>query len=252
MSDQQVTERVWQAAIDLVWKLWTTGEGIASWFGPKGFSVEVDVRRVLGGTRRREDDAGHLGLEEFAGALRRAARGMRVATTTRSLAMALLCTLPFPVSEALAEGGKRVRYPGSAVVRVADGEYLLPIECDDAGRPELGFSTEPSRITKKRTGRTSLISLRLRSSGQPDETIVSLDRYVAWIPQPTSSGGVLSLTLDLSPASMVRENRPVALTRDMWMSGDRPEGLAGAHFEARCDGRDPNAPSYRKIPRPDG
>ncbi len=41
MSEQQVIERVWQAPIGQVWELWTTAEGIASWFGPKGFIVEV-------------------------------------------------------------------------------------------------------------------------------------------------------------------------------------------------------------------
>ena len=53
MSDQQVIERVWQAPIDLVWELWTTAEGIASWFGPKGFEVEVDeIELREGGTFR--------------------------------------------------------------------------------------------------------------------------------------------------------------------------------------------------------
>ena len=42
MSEQQVIERVWQAPIDLIWELWTTAEGIASWFGPRGFTVEVE------------------------------------------------------------------------------------------------------------------------------------------------------------------------------------------------------------------
>ena len=39
MSERQVIERVWQARIDQVWELWTSAEGIASWFGPKGFIV---------------------------------------------------------------------------------------------------------------------------------------------------------------------------------------------------------------------
>ncbi len=41
MSERQVIERIWQAPIEVVWELWTTAEGIASWFGPKGWSVEV-------------------------------------------------------------------------------------------------------------------------------------------------------------------------------------------------------------------
>ena len=35
-------ERTFQASIDEVWELWTTKEGIASWWGPEGFSVAVD------------------------------------------------------------------------------------------------------------------------------------------------------------------------------------------------------------------
>lgn len=34
-------EREWEAPIELVWELWTTPEGRGSWFGPKGFQVEV-------------------------------------------------------------------------------------------------------------------------------------------------------------------------------------------------------------------
>ncbi len=51
MSERQVIERVWQAPIDLIWKLWTTAEGIASWFGPRGFIVEVkEIDLRAGGT----------------------------------------------------------------------------------------------------------------------------------------------------------------------------------------------------------
>jgi uncharacterized protein YndB with AHSA1/START domain len=53
MSERQVIERVWQAPIELVWQLWTTAEGIASWFGPKGFIVEVEeIDLRPGGTFR--------------------------------------------------------------------------------------------------------------------------------------------------------------------------------------------------------
>lgn len=141
------------------------------------------------------------------------------------------------------------RFEGTAIVRVADDEYTIPIECDDVARPELGFSTEPSRITRERTGRTSGVNLRLRGwPDHPGETVVSLDRYVVWMEQPASSGGTLSLTLDMSPVSVVRGGVPVALTYDMWMAGDRPEGIAGVYIEAQCTSRDPEAPSYRKIP----
>ena len=43
-------ERSFQAPVEEVWKLWTTKEGIESWWGPDGFEVKVrrlDVR--LGG-----------------------------------------------------------------------------------------------------------------------------------------------------------------------------------------------------------
>jgi len=41
-------ERTFDAAVDHVWQLWTTKEGIESWWGPPGFEVKVrrlDVRR---------------------------------------------------------------------------------------------------------------------------------------------------------------------------------------------------------------
>lgn len=34
-------ERTFNASIDDVWELWTTKEGIESWWGPEGFSVAV-------------------------------------------------------------------------------------------------------------------------------------------------------------------------------------------------------------------
>ena len=37
-------ERAYPAAIDRVWELWTTRDGIESWWGPEGF--EVEVRRL--------------------------------------------------------------------------------------------------------------------------------------------------------------------------------------------------------------
>jgi uncharacterized protein YndB with AHSA1/START domain len=53
MSEQQVIERVWQAPIELIWELWTSAEGIASWFGPRGFAVEVEeIDLRVGGTFR--------------------------------------------------------------------------------------------------------------------------------------------------------------------------------------------------------
>ena len=34
-------ERTFQATLEDVWQLWTTKEGIESWWGPEGFSVQV-------------------------------------------------------------------------------------------------------------------------------------------------------------------------------------------------------------------
>lgn len=36
-----VIERTYAASIEDIWELWTTGEGIESWWGPDGFSVKV-------------------------------------------------------------------------------------------------------------------------------------------------------------------------------------------------------------------
>ena len=34
-------ERTFEASLDEVWEMWTTKEGIESWWGPEGFSVAV-------------------------------------------------------------------------------------------------------------------------------------------------------------------------------------------------------------------
>ena len=53
MSERQVIERIWQAPSDQIWELWTSAEGIASWFGPRGFIVEVEeINLRAGGTFR--------------------------------------------------------------------------------------------------------------------------------------------------------------------------------------------------------
>ncbi|MDB4980110.1 MAG: Activator of Hsp90 ATPase 1 family protein [Myxococcales bacterium] len=42
MSKKRITiERSYDAAIEDVWDLWTTKEGIESWWGPEGFTVTV-------------------------------------------------------------------------------------------------------------------------------------------------------------------------------------------------------------------
>jgi uncharacterized protein YndB with AHSA1/START domain len=41
-SDRKIViERTFEASIEDVWELWTTSEGIESWWGPEGFSVKV-------------------------------------------------------------------------------------------------------------------------------------------------------------------------------------------------------------------
>lgn len=40
-ADVITLERIYPATLEDVWALWTTAEGIASWWGPEGFSVRV-------------------------------------------------------------------------------------------------------------------------------------------------------------------------------------------------------------------
>jgi len=141
------------------------------------------------------------------------------------------------------------RYAGSAAVRVGGSEFTIPIECNDASRPELGFSTEPSRITRETTGRTSGVRLIVRPWKDTTYLVISLDRYVAWVPSQSSSGGILKMTLDMSPASSLVDGVPQALTYNRWMAGDRPSGLENVEFDANCNSRDKAAPAFRKIDR---
>jgi uncharacterized protein YndB with AHSA1/START domain len=48
-----VIERRYAASIDDVWELWTTKEGIESWWGPGGFSVKVDELDLRAGGEMR-------------------------------------------------------------------------------------------------------------------------------------------------------------------------------------------------------
>jgi uncharacterized protein YndB with AHSA1/START domain len=42
MSKKKITlERTYEATLEEVWELWTTKEGIESWWGPEGFTVTV-------------------------------------------------------------------------------------------------------------------------------------------------------------------------------------------------------------------
>ena len=162
---------------------------------------------------------------------------------TQNCRAGLSIVLLFTAAAGLAQD----RHAGTAVVRVDGSEYTIPIECNDATRPELGFSTEVSRITRKATGRTSGVRLTVRRWKDTSDLVISLDRYVAWVPSPASTGGMLSMTLDMSPASSVRNGTPEALTYDRWIAGERPAGIENVSFEADCTRRDPEAPAFRKL-----
>lgn len=169
----------------------------------------------------------------------------------RSIYLSIIALSTFVVapSAITAQDSPRPKlFDGSAVVRVNDGEYKILILCEDASSPELGFLTEPNRVTRANTGgRYNMVNLRLRDWKDTSDVVVTLNRNVAWLPKPTSVGGKLSLKFDMSPASVLRDNMPVALTYDMWNSGDRPPGYGGVEIEAQCGARDPEAPSYRKV-----
>ena len=48
MTKKKITiERTFEASVQDVWELWTTKEGIESWWGPEGFTTtvrKIDVR----------------------------------------------------------------------------------------------------------------------------------------------------------------------------------------------------------------
>lgn len=49
MSSPIVIERVFRATLAEVWDLWTTAEGIESWWGPEGFTVTVQALELRPG-----------------------------------------------------------------------------------------------------------------------------------------------------------------------------------------------------------
>ena len=139
---------------------------------------------------------------------------------------------------------------GSAVVREqgGDSEALIRIICDEASRPEAGFTTEANRVTREETGRSNRASLRLRQWEDTGDVMITTNWGIAWVPQPTSSGGVLSMELEVAPAGFTRNNMPVAVTYDMWKAGDVPPERTVVEFEANCATQDPAAPAWRKLP----
>lgn len=51
-KDECVVERIFDAPVDLIWKMWTQAEHFKNWYGPQGFTIpvaEMDVR--VGGKR---------------------------------------------------------------------------------------------------------------------------------------------------------------------------------------------------------
>lgn len=173
--------------------------------------------------------------------------------TSRTGAILLLATVILPTYGVAQEESRRERHEGSAVVREkgGDAEYKIRIECDDASRPELGFTTEPNRVTREATGgKYNMVNLRLRPWKETDDVLITSPVGVAWIPRPTSTGGVLSLSVDVVPGKWEENGQPVLLTYDMWKEGVRPEGGATVEFEATCGYRDPEAPSYRRLTNP--
>jgi uncharacterized protein YndB with AHSA1/START domain len=51
-KDAVVIERIFDAPVDLVWKMWTDPEHFKKWYGPQGFTVPVaDMDLRVGGVR---------------------------------------------------------------------------------------------------------------------------------------------------------------------------------------------------------
>lgn len=160
----------------------------------------------------------------------------------------LVPVLPIPAgAQESRERPRRQLHPGSAVVRHGDSEALIRILCDEAGRPEAGFTTEANRVTRAETGgRYNRASLRLRPWKDTDDVLITTNWGIAWIPRPTSTAGILSMELEVRPNKLERDGQPVLVTYDMWKAGDLPAERAVVEFEANCSVRDPDAPSWRR------
>ena len=50
-----VFERTYRASVDELWELWTTKEGLESWWGPEGFRTEVHVIEACPGGKLHYD-----------------------------------------------------------------------------------------------------------------------------------------------------------------------------------------------------
>ena len=51
-KDAVVIERTFEAAVDLIWQMWTQPEHFKKWYGPKGFTVPVAEMAVRVGGKR--------------------------------------------------------------------------------------------------------------------------------------------------------------------------------------------------------
>jgi hypothetical protein len=150
---------------------------------------------------------------------------------------------------------RRELHPGSAVVRQqgGDSEAVIRILCDEAGRPEAGFTTEANRVTRAETGgKYNRTSLRLRPWKDTDDVLITTDWGIAWVPRPASAGGVLTMDVEVRPNQVQRDGQPVLVTYDMWKAGDVPDESSVVEFEANCATRDPEAPSWRRLEAGDG
>ena len=157
--------------------------------------------------------------------------------------------LPAGLSAQRGGGTPNARHPGSAVITVGENEYTIRIECRVPGQPEDGFTTEPNRITREETGgHYNMVALRLRPWQDTGDVVVSLEHWVQWMPTPSSSGGVLSLDIEMVPSGFQRNGMPELLTYDMWKAGDVPGERTRIRFHANCNTRDPEAPKHRKLP----
>ncbi len=152
-------------------------------------------------------------------------------------------------AEVAAQGAEtpNARHPGSAVVTFGQDEFLIRIECRVPSKPELGLTTEPNRITREEVGRSNGTALRLRPWEDTGDILVNAGGKMAWVPAPTSTGGVLSMQVELYPTTITRNGAPVLVTYDMWKAGEHSGEATVAQFEANCTTRDPEAPAYRKL-----
>lgn len=165
---------------------------------------------------------------------------------TSACAIALVASVLAPSSTWSQNTTRAQLHHGSAVVVSGANEYTIRILCDD-GRPELGFTTEPNRVTREATGRSNMVNLGLRPWRDTGDVLITLDGVgQAWMPRPASAGGLLSVQVVLRPTTIMMDGVPTLVNYDMWTRGEIPADGQSISFEANCAMRDPAAPAYRK------